>query len=788
MGFWYYCTEACCGASAYRWSPPLSQFAGGSGFGRVGEPAINYNPIDWRPPLLGSDLAITKQSDGWVMLRGMHGIRDDGALWRGWDRLLPFDPGPWKWVTESGDTGAGIKSDGTLWTWGRDIPGDGSVGGWGATSFHAAQGVHARINRKLIGFPDLEWTQKGQRTLSPTGLGVTIEGCQPNPESGLTAKVGYLTSSGFFQGAGYDAGSPPGVVFDPPGAKATPVISGGRVGYYVVTDGGTYNYRPRVTVDPPPGGVDTFNNRYSAVATPVLHLDKASSEKSLLPKIGEAEAYYIEVTNEGSGYTIPPVVEFDPPGAKAEAILGDGGSVSFIRVIDGGSYSYQVQPSVSVSPANGDTSGGGCKAVAHIEGIVSEVEILDPGSYTRETQYSPDSYSLAGWSDPPPPTCIGRLYRAVVDESGSDYLKPKPPTVAFGGGGKDAKAVAVVGSNGVVSGVTIEDGGIGYIRPAAPQVLVTGDGSGAIARAFVGDDGKIAKVVLLASGTEYMQDTTKVVFLPPVPPARGSGAAAIAIVGPDSSVVGVQVTDAGSGYFTPEVTVSFQSEYGTGAAAYAEVDAEGTVTKATIVTGGAGYYEPAPPIVSISSKVGSSGKVSAVVNSAGKVTSLYISNAGSGYDPELYYGFDPTVNLTFSPQPGSLGSGGKGRAYVISKYRHPTDALHEFRDDNGLLQDTYSLRTFLSEAQLSPGGVISISVDEPLAINFGLVSPPQAWNASAMPAWRIQGGEGKILEAYDGAPFNAMTTTQHPLAPGAGIKYEGEVNGQPITHEKLCLP
>jgi hypothetical protein len=221
------------------------------------------------------------------------------------------------------------------------------------------------------------------------------------------------------EGLGYDPLNPPTVTIDPPpagGTQATAVAQvtqGGRIAGFVVTNAGAgYVDVPQVTVGPPTGGV-------GAVV--------------LLPGQG------------GSGYdpTNPPVVTIAAPlagGRQATVvpIVNAGGVIAGFVVTDPG-RGYTTVPTVTISPPQSPT-----KAVA-VAGVLGDGSI---GAVTV-------SQSGFGYYPPPAPAPVVTI---------------APPPA--GSGGTRAEAQAIVGVNGVVTGILITYPGSGYDPATPPLVLI----------------------------------------------------------------------------------------------------------------------------------------------------------------------------------------------------------------------------------------------------------------------------------------------------------------------------
>jgi hypothetical protein len=138
-------------------------------------------------------------------------------------------------------------------------------------------------------------------------------------------------------------------------ARVTPQFSGSVVSVGVIKGGSGFQFPPRVA----------FANGF------------ASAEAVIEGPIGR-----VVVVNRGAGYLSPPLVYFDGPGipAKAVAVLGPGGSVQSVTIIDGGRY--RQPPVVQLIPTNFWGEGAiGAAAEAHIDGRVLYATVSSGGQY-----------------------------------------------------------------------------------------------------------------------------------------------------------------------------------------------------------------------------------------------------------------------------------------------------------------------------------------------------------------------------------------------------------------------
>ena len=150
------------------------------------------------------------------------------------------------------------------------------------------------------------------------------------------------------------------------------------------------------------------------------------------------------IQNPGTGFTTPPTISFNPPGATATATVALG-RITSITVNNPGTYT--VPPTVTIR----GSSGAGASARA----------VLTPAS------------------------TLARVISIEVTNGGTGYTTP--PEVVINGVGQGALAEANIDdTTGVVTGVTLLNSGLGYTT--APTItLVGGGGNNATAIAKIAD-------------------------------------------------------------------------------------------------------------------------------------------------------------------------------------------------------------------------------------------------------------------------------------------------------------
>ncbi|OWK40279.1 proprotein convertase P-domain-containing protein [Fimbriiglobus ruber] len=166
-------------------------------------------------------------------------------------------------------------------------------------------------------------------------------------------------------------------------------------------------------------------------------------------------------------------------GATATALIP--GVLTAINVTNTGSF-YTTPPTVTITPAVGDTTGAGATATALINnGHVTGIVITNPGSgYTKApiititggggSNATATASFVAGFGGP----TTGEVTSIPVTNGGFGYLVPPTIIITPAPGdttGAGATATANI-TNGVVTGITITNPGSGYTL--APTVSIVG--------------------------------------------------------------------------------------------------------------------------------------------------------------------------------------------------------------------------------------------------------------------------------------------------------------------------
>ena len=215
----------------------------------------------------------------------------------------------------------------------------------------------------------------------------------------------------------------------------------------------------------------------------------------------------VGITNPGSGYVDPPVVNVsapdDPNGVQATilaSISNAAGTITNITITSGGT-GYTTFPSITIDPP---ATPYGVQAQAYVtsisSGAISSIQVTNPGSgYTT----APNVIFSGGAAAATAVVGSGLVTALTVTNAGSGYVNP--PTITFtGGGGSGAAAIAgaLTFAIGTV-GVAVTNGGSGYV--SAPTVVIdppVGGGTTATATAII-FGGSVASIIVTNPGAGY---------------------------------------------------------------------------------------------------------------------------------------------------------------------------------------------------------------------------------------------------------------------------------------------
>ena len=253
--------------------------------------------------------------------------------------------------------------------------------------------------RYLKRFPRLQNTISVKSETLPGAVGSWVNGVSVwNYKSSDSLKYGKLSNIEILSsGGGYDAGSPPNIVFTGGGGSgaAALVSVNGSITEIIVEDGGDgYTSQPLISIVGGGGSgaaatAVITNNKVSKIlvdaggtgytSTPTISISGGGGTGAEATASVRGPIQSIEVTDFGSGYIAEPTIEVSSgKGAEALAIVNNGRIVS-IAVINAG-IGYTSPPEVEIYG-----SGFGAKARANIStsgdslGKVLNIEILNRG-------------------------------------------------------------------------------------------------------------------------------------------------------------------------------------------------------------------------------------------------------------------------------------------------------------------------------------------------------------------------------------------------------------------------
>lgn len=391
----------------------------------------------------------------------------------------------------------------------------------------------------------------------------------------------------------------------------------------MVIPGSGYTVTPFVVIGPPdqPGGVQ-------ATAEAVISGDP--------PPLTAGEGYIlaVNITNPGSGYTVPPTVMFGVPdteitqgiGAQVEATISgetvplysDQGQVVTLTVTATGT-GYITPPSIIINGPDeviyhGDGNATAEAVVDPSTGLAS-INIINPGLY----------YDLepAVEISSPTPTRSATITSVLTNGQVTGY------NIVDGGWGYNEVPGIVVGApdttpviaqvgvtignvGGVdeVTGSTIITPGAGYLTEPTITVDVDPSISNLIAQGYaVVDNRRVVDIVVTHTGDGY-QTVPSVTLDPPTGLSyHGQDATAEAVV-VDNRVTDIVITNSGFGYdITPTTTIEQPTRYVARANGYAIITGDqvtgidvynpgsGYIAQPTILIGNPSNIDPDVPIV-----------------------------------------------------------------------------------------------------------------------------------------------------------------------------------------------
>lgn len=426
---------------------------------------------------------------------------------------------------------------------------------------------------------------------------------------------------------------------------------------------------------------------------PIVNISGTGSGASAHSIIQDGVVNSIIIGTQGSNYKKPPKVVFDDPtgsGASAHTVITGGKVTSIVLDSRGSDYS---DIAVTIVPAEGDDTGSGATATVQlVDGAVTSI-VMDTFGYNYSTVnvaltrvYSDNTGSGATAEAI---TIDGGVSNITLTNGGSGYLYPSPtidictPLDENGvpiGGATKAEAKAVVKS-GVLSNITITNSGLEYTEASIN-----------IAEPFTANVWEIGREVVVG---EYVRHTSfgatnywlveSGTALGNTPPNKtspksteyngncvlayvGTQAKAQATITPSGRVIGAIITVPGSGYSnSPLITIDGD---GTGATATSSI-LNGVITGIALTNPGEGYSlvaSKAPPI--------------SIVGAYGYANGAYVGSIAR----QFYIDAKDTVSTNQALLNVSLDA--------VAKYPGYYKTNDGFLNDSMFIQDSYYYQAF----------------------------------------------------------------------------------------------
>lgn len=381
--------------------------------------------------------------------------------------------------------------------------------------------------------------------------------------------------------------------------------------------------------------------------------------------VSESGIASIVITNQGDGYTQPPIIKItgDGKGAEAVAYISNGKVTSVEITKKGEGYTYA---NISVT----DKAGDNANASALVTYSVTKINMSYYGlGYKSKPNVVISSGTGTGATGEA--VMAGYVSKIVVNTAGNGYVCP-PDVVITGSTFGDAKATAVMTTYNSIHSIELAQTYTTNLTnrfETAPTVTITpyssgGTGSGATAIATLATAGSVKNnIVINNGGSGYLEAPTVLIV-----GGGGSGAVADATI-TGGVVTSITVRKGGDGYTsTPTIQISAPPAGGTQATATAI--REFPIEIITLTNAGSGYniaynssnvdlYTSEPNVLINGTAISTDQDV--IVRPNMSVESITISNTGSGYTAA------PTV--TFVPNCG-YGTGATATAEILYKVDH----------------------------------------------------------------------------------------------------------------------
>jgi hypothetical protein len=493
------------------------------------------------------------------------------------------------------------------------------------------------------------------------------------------------------QGTGYTGGAT--LVATPPVANAATWVSGNQVllGQYIVYGNNEYvATQTGILSTPAPthtsGIVQNGTAALKFVGTTVTGTVNVTSGKVTSITLN-GSLYDFNITNGGSGYTAPPVINISGGGGTGfvGTALLSGTSVSSVQITSQGS-NYTSAPTVTFGN----------------QWASSTAVTVGSQYYSSNRLYT---VLQSGTTGSTAPTAVSNSIQSIsVASGGSGYISAtvtiSAPDVTSGGTQATATVTIIAG---VITAINITNAGAGYIKTPTITINNTGNNTlGAVAQVgviqigFTDGTAKLTYVGWPATATSILKYGSGYSALPTLTingVSGGTGASAYFVgakseaklvpVIQNGQITGVNIIDSGIGYTYSNLTVTgdgsgaiLQANLSPGDLSTLQANTElltpdGRIMAYPVISGGYGYGAN-PPVTITGDGTGASAH--AIVQN-GSVIKIVVDNYGLGYRWATVTiggsGFGATARAVMAP------FGGHGKDPVTNLF---TNTLMFFTD------------------------------------------------------------------------------------------------------------
>ncbi len=405
--------------------------------------------------------------------------------------------------------------------------------------------------------------------------------------------------------------------------------------------------------------IDNVDPAYVVFGAPTGTLTQQPIEKAqAVAVIGESGIASIIITDQGSGYTQPPIISITGDGEGAEAIAFlSSGKVTNVQITNPGKgYTF-----ANISAV--DKIGVNASATPVITYSVTSFNVTDDGEGYQSTPEI-SVVSTEGTGAIGEAIMSGYVTAINVTNQGTNYVCP-PNVIINGSIGTNATATAVMTAYNPIHSIVLSDIFIeNNLYETAPEILIeaSNNGSGATAIAQLSNAGSLVDINLNNAGLGYLQAPAVLVV-----GGGGTGAVAHATLNGDGSI-NVEVLEGGKGY-TSNPIIQITAPPSGGTQAEGEAVRAFPINNIIITNPGSGYdivyndgniddYTDEPDIYIDGVYIGTDAYVTVKPNM--KVQQVTINNTGSDYEN--------VPAITFVPKCG-FGTGAAATAELMYRVK-----------------------------------------------------------------------------------------------------------------------